>query len=129
MKIANPLTVLATPTSRRQRGILCAVAFLSFVAFVNLDISIQSTKQFLRSSYSELSHSVEEQYPSQTYRYLSKNLGGGKCEWLPAKPLARNPINTTTLLASYPGSGKRLTWRILEALTGKAAFLSSHGWQ
>lgn len=52
-------------------------------------------------------------------RYLSKNLGVGLCQWTAPEPLNISDIgNTTTLLASYPGSGKRLGWRILEALTG-----------
>lgn len=56
-------------------------------------------------------------------RFLTVNLGGGRCIWEPAKAMDNtvNPLNTTTLLASYPGSGKRLTWRILEALTGKVS--------
>ena len=37
----------------------------------------------------------------------------------PEKMADANALNTTTLLASYPGSGKRLAWRVLEALTGK----------
>ena len=52
-------------------------------------------------------------------RSLSQYLGNGQCEWLaPEKLDESHTMNTTTLLASYPGSGKRLAWRILEALTG-----------
>ena len=56
------------------------------------------------------------------HRLLTQNLGRGRCKWsAPLKMEATpNPLNTTTLLASYPGSGKRLTWRLLEALTGTA---------
>jgi len=65
-----------------------------------------------------LNIAVEEE---TIHRFLTVNLGGGKCKW--SAPVAMsnttNPLNTTTLLASYPGSGKRLTWRLLEALTGK----------
>ncbi len=55
-------------------------------------------------------------------RFLTANLGGGKCKWQPPQQMENttNPLNTTTLLASYPGSGKRLTWRMLEALTGES---------
>lgn len=65
-------------------------------------------------------------------RELSKYLGDGKCEWeAPVKPVIDHTINTTTLLTSYPGSGKRLTWRLLEALTGAQTGddwdLSEHG--
>lgn len=65
-------------------------------------------------------------------RELSKYLGDGKCEWeAPTKPTIDHAVNTTTLLTSYPGSGKRLTWRLLEALTGTQTGddwdLSEHG--
>ena len=37
-------------------------------------------------------------------RMLSINLGGGKCQWTAPEPMDEaNPLNTTTLLASYPG--------------------------
>ena len=37
-------------------------------------------------------------------RVLSINLGGGKCQWTAPEPMDEaNPLNTTTLLASYPG--------------------------
>lgn len=51
-------------------------------------------------------------------RFLSINLGGGACLWTPPEPLEKD-LNTTTMIASYPGSGKRLAWHLLEALTGK----------
>ena len=58
-------------------------------------------------------------------RSLSQYLGNGQCEWLPPDRLPEtHTMNTTTLLASYPGSGKRLAWRILEALTGKSLQMS-----
>jgi len=50
------------------------------------------------------------------------NLGGGECEWTAPVPFIATETKTTrTLLASYPGSGKRLCWRMLEALTGYQA--------
>jgi hypothetical protein len=46
-------------------------------------------------------------------------LAGGKCKWIAPELLDNdNSLNTTTVLAAYPGSGKRLTWRLLEAITG-----------
>lgn len=58
-------------------------------------------------------------------RYLSTNLGNGECEWTAPVSDEITQANTTTLLVSYPGSGKRLCWRILEALTG---YVSGDDW-
>mmetsp|Transcript_44592 Transcript_44592/g.65595 ORF Transcript_44592/g.65595 Transcript_44592/m.65595 type:complete len:418 (-) Transcript_44592:214-1467(-) len=52
------------------------------------------------------------------YRKLSVNLGGGKCKWTLPQPLGRNASVFGTLLASYPASGMRLLWQLLEGLTG-----------
>lgn len=69
------------------------------------------------------------QYPYETQqyfgRYLSINLGNGECEWTAPVTANTTKQNTTTLLVSYPGSGKRLCWRILEALTG---YVSGDDW-
>lgn len=94
----------------RKRGVfaisLCAV-------FVLMSITEESG--------SGMMHSVlKTMFRLKNRRVLSVNLGGGKCKWTHAEIMnTTNPLNTTTLLASYPGSGKRLTWRMLEALTGK----------
>ena len=54
-------------------------------------------------------------------RYLiTKDLGGGDCDiGSPVDDAPNKPgKNTTrTLLASYPGSGKRFTWAVIKALT------------
>jgi len=87
---------------KRERRRLTAVAILSVTAFLNVFYSAQ-TQQYLG-------------------RYLSTNLGGGECEWTAPVPMNAAETNTTTtLLVSYPGSGKRLCWRMLEALTGYEA--------
>lgn len=54
-------------------------------------------------------------------RRMSKYLGGGRCEWTPPEKLDSSVPIQTTMLVSYPGSGKRLTWRLIEALTGDVA--------
>ena len=53
-------------------------------------------------------------------RDLSINLGNGACLWTPAEPLPATDDVPRTLLASYPGSGKRFAWRVVEGLTGLA---------
>ncbi|KAL9183064.1 hypothetical protein ACHAXT_004851 [Thalassiosira profunda] len=54
--------------------------------------------------------------PSPAHRRLSNALPDGGCEitW-PAKPPPGIPI---TYAASYPGCGARMTWNLVEALTG-----------
>lgn len=68
-----------------------------------------------------------------TQRSLAINLGGGDCLWTPPEPWnSTDTLNTTTLLVGYPGSGKRLAWKFLEALTGKVTGddwdISKNGW-
>mmetsp|Transcript_27549 Transcript_27549/g.56435 ORF Transcript_27549/g.56435 Transcript_27549/m.56435 type:complete len:576 (-) Transcript_27549:152-1879(-) len=66
-------------------------------------------------------------------RRLSTDLGNGRCAWTKAMTYSRwEPIpRPTTLFAGYPGSGKRLAWMMIEALTGYVAGddwdLSQHG--
>ena len=88
---------------------------LSIYVVINLDESSSMTSRFLRG---ETKRSFFAESPDGRIRYLSKDLGGGACEWT-APELLESTLNTTTLLAAYPGSGKRLTWRLLEALTGE----------
>lgn len=49
---------------------------------------------------------------------LSIDLGGGDCRWTEAKPLPADSDPHGTLVASYPGSGMRITWQQIEGLTG-----------
>uniref|UniRef100_A0A7S4K3E6 Uncharacterized protein n=1 Tax=Odontella aurita TaxID=265563 RepID=A0A7S4K3E6_9STRA len=59
------------------------------------------------------------------HRYLSRSVGGGDCDWLPPAKLNSTYNPPRTLLVSYPGSGKRLTWRMIESLSG---FVSGDDW-
>ena len=106
MKLLSSIASLTKRSSKTKKGIICAI-LLSIYVLVNVDDSF--TRRFLQETYESEDGRI---------RYLSKDLGGGACEWL-APELLSNTLNTTTLLAAYPGSGKRLTWRLLEALTGK----------
>lgn len=49
---------------------------------------------------------------------LSIDLGEGNCKWTEAKPLPADSNPHGTLVASYPGSGMRITWQQIEGLTG-----------
>jgi hypothetical protein len=93
------LSIMKFSVKKSTKGII-ALSILALYAILNID-------------------ELEIDLIRMSRRHLSKNLGGGKCQWTPPEPLqGENPLNHTTLIASYPGSGKRLTWRLLEALTG-----------
>ena len=111
MNIVNVFSSLTKPNnSKKGKKIAIAIVFSLFVLF-NLDHSIEDTQRFLSEEEIEDFQDEElgegEEVPFVT-RFLSKNLGGGDCQWTPPEDLDRTEIeNTTTLLASYPGSGKR----------------------
>jgi len=55
------------------------------------------------------------------HRSLAQNLGGGLCSITPISEFTSAPIDAThSLLVSYPGSGKRFTWQVIQALTNYA---------
>ncbi len=104
------MEIMGLSFNQRTKSIVSVALLVCFVIF---NIANQSTKiePTLRRELSTDS--------SFTYRYLSKNLGDGRCEWTPPEFLKTlNREKTTTVIASYPGSGKRLVWRIIEAMTG-----------
>lgn len=53
-------------------------------------------------------------------RELSIDLGGGECQWTQPTLITETDANDVeaTWLAAYPGSGKRLTVKLVEALSG-----------
>lgn len=52
------------------------------------------------------------------HRALAKDLGGGDCSIDPIADIKEaEPGTTKTLLTSYPGSGKRFTWQVIQGLT------------
>lgn len=55
-------------------------------------------------------------------RYMSQNLGDGNCEWSPPvdDTEIENPSEVqATLIAGFPGVGKRLVWGLVEQLTNR----------
>eukprot|EP00979_Chaetoceros_neogracilis_P013109 scaffold3667_cov123-Chaetoceros_neogracile.AAC.1 len=55
---------------------------------------------------------------SESHRGLAHYLGGTNCSIDPlAEIVSASPNATKTLLASYPGSGKRFTWQVIDGLT------------
>merc|ERR1712232_930224 len=57
-------------------------------------------------------------------RRLTIDLGDGSCQWTQAVPYDESAegkdgvVPFGTVVASYPGSGIRMTWQLIEALTG-----------
>jgi hypothetical protein len=102
-----------TSSIRRRRAVA-----LSLVALCGALAIFQST---LHKNQSPLSSSMTEEdvdywSSSSSRRQLSEALPNGGCRltW-PKKPAPGTPI---TYAASYPGCGARMTWNLVEALTG-----------
>lgn len=90
---------------RKAKGGIFVVMFFSII-FV-IQHSEKSLDSYVRENIS---------------RQLSKDLGGGKCEWTP--PIFDVPEDIEfykTIIVGYPSGDKRLTFVQMEALTGLAA--------
>ena len=63
---------------------------------------------------------VESLHRTRELRQLSIDLGDGECQWTQPTLITETDANDVeaTWLAAYPGSGKRLTVKLVEALTG-----------
>ena len=108
--------------SRRQKryfAVLCLVMVaMQLVGFEDL------TEAFPVSEQSMPNYRVlKRMFMSRIFgkRKLSQPLPGGGCEWLAPEKLNATYDPPRTLLVSYPGSGKRLTWRTIESMTGLVA--------
>lgn len=84
--------------SKHQKTLGC----LAFVVLYALNVNI---------NMAERSRLIEEE------RRLSINLGEGECLLTQATNKVAEPGATKTILASYPGSGKRFTYSVIEGLT------------
>lgn len=95
-------------TRQRQKRFLASVCVLaSFSQLLSFDgffeFTMPNTHAFRRML---------------TSRFLSRPLPDGGCEWLAPDQLNATYDPPRTMLVSYPGSGKRLVWRMIEAFTG-----------
>ena len=63
---------------------------------------------------------LESLHRARELRELSIDLGGGECQWTQPTLITETDANDVeaTWLAAYPGSGKRLTVQLVEALSG-----------
>jgi hypothetical protein len=106
---------------RRFKNKQMIIALLLLTGCILLRLSEKTSRYDRFLSMGPIRTSWKPRKYGDSLRSLSQYLGNGQCEWLPPDRLSETQtMNTTTLLASYPGSGKRLTWRILEALTGQS---------
>lgn len=66
------------------------------------------------------SSELESLHRARELRELSIDLGGGDCQWTQPTLITETDANDVeaTWLAAYPGSGKRLTVKLVEALSG-----------
>ena len=76
-------------------------------------VPISSSSSFTNNNNN---NNLRKQTPTNNHRRLSLSLPNGGCEitW-PKKPA---PGTAITYAASYPGCGARMTWNLVEALTG-----------
>ena len=95
-----------------------SVVALSFVALCGALATIYQSKLHNKQQSSLSSIITEENVSgsSSSRRQLSEALPNGGCRltW-PKKPAPGTPISYA---ASYPGCGARMTWNLVEALTG-----------
>ena len=96
--------------SRTGAVLLSIVAICGTIAYFS---DIIQSHQFINSQSHVSSHSNND---NTNHRRLSNSLPNGGCEitW-PKKP---DPGTQITYAASYPGCGARMTWNLVEALTG-----------
>ena len=115
------------PRLRKHQKVIIALFSLTGCIILKLNEKTQHYDRFLSMGPIRTIASNPARKYGDSLRSLSQYLGNGQCEWLPPESLSEtHTMNTTTLLVSYPGSGKRLAWRILEALTGKS--VKCHVW-
>ncbi len=98
-------------SSRRLLSLAISVSVVLLISVSNVTHNNLST--FLPSETKELE--VEDEI--NTRRALSLNLGNGNCEWREPIDAAQDTPVFSTLLAAYPGSGKRAAFMQLEGVT------------
>ena len=98
-------------STRSKKIAACAVVFLTTLVCLNIDSTLDETQRQLAKDGGKISNVLSRTDISEDdsflARYLSINLGGGRCKWTPPAELSDSDTKTTTMLASYPGSGKR----------------------
>ena len=108
-----PLPIYKQQESKKQeergKSVLKVVAVGVFVVAISL----------LNILHTDLSKYIglEQTKTAQFRRSLAVNLGGGQCEWKGPVDAPQDAEIFSTLLAAYPGSGKRAAFMQLEGMT------------
>lgn len=92
-------------------GVILLLALFNIFIFLNLNTSTNYENQGLE--YIPVSN-------NEGHRALSVNTESGDCEWVKIKPPRNAPQDTdinSTLVAGFPGSGKRAAFMQLEGMT------------
>ena len=109
----------------QQRGLLSlqeAALYAEFSGMIQLALgSGLKTKESSVDHIKLVPTTMDDGGPKdgRTLRELTKYLGNGQCEWEEGQPVT-TPV-FSTFLVGFPGTGKRLAWQLMEALTGAIA--------
>ncbi len=100
----------------RKKGTTAFFIWLAMAGFYMCMVGNNLERQSrLLSNHEMMMYEVDD----ETRGLITKDLGSGLCDighpTMDANPAP--PDATRTLLASYPGSGKRFTWTVIKALT------------
>jgi len=82
--------------------------------FLTLIIGVSMYAMMVNINISRRVRAIEEE------RRLADDLGNGACSLTPPKQTVATAGSTKTLLASFPGSGKRFTYEVIAGLTDHA---------
>lgn len=107
----------------KEKARLCGLV-MGCLAFLQFSSTLNDASQHTQFTVDRREESA--------MRTLAKAIGeDGDCEWSPPARVDPGSPLFKTLVAGYPGSGKRLTWLMIEALTNKVVGddfdLSLHG--
>ena len=125
MKVLKLLPKSLNQVSNRSKKLAACLGLISLVFLYNLSYNLNAANRQLSEERAAdkisnvlsraeitaefMSHEeASNEEKSFLSRYLSINLGGGRCKLTPPQDLPQyDTAQTTTLLTSYPGSGKR----------------------
>ena len=90
--------------TKRPKALAFLCVAITYAFMVNINLSRRA-------------RAIEE----ERERRLATDLGGGQCKLTPPSKVVSDENSTKTLLASFPGSGKRFAYEVIEGLTDHAA--------
>eukprot|EP00580_Thalassiosira_gravida_P017828 CAMPEP_0201658668 /NCGR_PEP_ID=MMETSP0494-20130426/1535_1 /ASSEMBLY_ACC=CAM_ASM_000839 /TAXON_ID=420259 /ORGANISM="Thalassiosira gravida, Strain GMp14c1" /LENGTH=142 /DNA_ID=CAMNT_0048135785 /DNA_START=81 /DNA_END=506 /DNA_ORIENTATION=- len=112
-----------TNATRRRRALFVSATLIFFTAGVaTLQHAFSNEASTIDSS--DIIHDAKSMIPPSPetdiagHRALSVALPDGGCEITESKPTRGRHIIAPVWQASFPGSGSRMTWNFVQALTG-----------